>query len=226
MVSGKLLMARPISVKDSNDDSKQILSGISDKTEILVKFKCVTLMKAGLESNLCKTMEGSMSRFTGLVSKIFSAKFSGRFTRSSIIGKRNNLRFFVCNIDDGSSFPPHFGKARNKLSTEENVTENSWRLMQSITLNSKRAGEQVLLERLFSDVHPAMNILVSFWRRKIDESTSSKLSQSPSITSFRFGKPDTFGHSISFLEELRSSISKFGKFCNNVKLVQLISTFS
>jgi hypothetical protein len=44
-------------------------------------------------------------------------------------------------------------------------------------INLRRAGEQVLLERFESDVHPVMNNLSSFWRRKIDESISSKLVQ-------------------------------------------------
>jgi len=52
----------------------------------------------------------------------------------------------------------------------------------------------VLLKRLLSDIHPDMFKTSSFWRRKIDESTSGMLSQSLSVTYLRFGEPDTFGH--------------------------------
>jgi hypothetical protein len=48
----------------------------------------------------------------------------------------------------------------------------------------------------------------------MDESTSGMLSQLSSLKYFRFGEPDTFGHSINFLDPARSSLSKFGKFCN------------
>jgi hypothetical protein len=56
MVSGKLLMTISISINDSNL-GKKILSGNSDKLGILDKFKCFTLMNAGLESTLCKVMK-------------------------------------------------------------------------------------------------------------------------------------------------------------------------
>jgi hypothetical protein len=88
--------------------------------------------------------------------------------------------------------------------------------MQYIAFSSRRAGEQVLLERLLTEVHPAMFNLSSFWRQKIDESTSSKLSQLLSITYFKFGEPDIFGHSINFLEPVRSNLSKFDKCCKNI----------
>jgi hypothetical protein len=61
MVSGKLLMPRPSSVKDCNDDSKEILSGSLDKVLGITeeRNKISNVMKAGLENTLCKVMEGS-----------------------------------------------------------------------------------------------------------------------------------------------------------------------
>jgi hypothetical protein len=91
--------------------------------------------------------------------------------------------------------------------------------MQYIEFSSRRAGEQVLLERLLTEVHPAMFNLSSFWRQKIDESTSSKLSQLLSKLSsfhFKFGETDIFGHTINFLEPVRSNLSKFDKCCKNI----------
>jgi hypothetical protein len=137
--------------------------------------------------------------------------------------KDKGFKIFVCNIEDGSSFPTHFDKPKVNRSIEANVTENSWRLVQSKAFNSPRTGEQVLPERLLSDVHLDMHNLSSFWRRKIDESTSDKLSQLSSVTLFRFGEPATFGHSTSILELLRSSVSKFGRFCNNIQSINQTS---
>jgi hypothetical protein len=115
MVLGKLvIMAISVIVKDSNDVSKEILSGISDNIGILQRIKCLKLMKAGLGNTLCKMMEGSCSQFGGFSSQIRSAKFSGRSTRHSIKGNKKVLRFLICNIDDGSSFPPQFDKPKTK----------------------------------------------------------------------------------------------------------------
>jgi len=58
---------------------------------------------------------------------------------------------------------------------EENGTENTLRLLHPLALKKWRAGEQVLLERLFSDIHLSRINLSSFWRWKIDESTSGML---------------------------------------------------
>jgi len=182
-------------------------------------------MKAGLGSTLYKTVNGHLvasSYSHGWKSQIVRAKFSGRSMRVSLIGKQKASRFLICKIDDGISFKPHHPILNCKVEAllGINLTENSRRLMQHWICNSRRDGEQVLLESLLTELHPNMFNTSSFGE-KIDGSTRANFLQFRKFTFLRFGEPDIFGHSIRRSEPLRSRISKPGKSWNNQYIQQV-----
>lgn len=90
--------------------------------------------------------------------------------------KKNFQRFVKFEIDDGTLFKPEPPKFKQKGVVEVlqlqglGVTENSWRLEKRVAFVSRRNGEQVLLQRLLSEVHHIVKTS-SFSRDKTDETT-------------------------------------------------------